>query len=213
MGVQLCLTTCITACLVHLLLSTTGTQRKVHIKLTGDGTLIARGLNVITFPFSVLEKELQPTSVNGSHPIAIIKSTEKFENLSLNLQNIIEEASTLKEIHINGITFEIELFLGGDWKFLAMVCGLESATSTYSCIWCKCPKEKRWNMKKKWSLIDTDKGARTIDEINTKSKLPKSSKQRFNCISKPLFPFIPIRRVVIDTLDLFLRISDVYMLI
>ena len=49
MGVQLCLTTCITACLVHLLPSTTGTQRKICIKLTGDGTLIARGLNVVTF--------------------------------------------------------------------------------------------------------------------------------------------------------------------
>ena len=180
MGVEINLGTCITACLMHLLPSTTDTYRKVGIKLTGDGTQIARGLNVVTFAFTVLENDLNPTSVYGSHPVAIIKTTETYENLSASLKGIIDEATALNEIHIDGVTFEIELFLGGDWKFLAMVCGLDSATSTYSCIWCKCPKDEQWDMGKKWSLLETKNGARTIEEITEKSKLPKSS----NCLNQ-----------------------------
>ena len=165
MGAQLSLKTCITTCLLHLVATTTGTHRKVRIKLTGDGTQIARGLNVLVFAFTVLERDLNLTSVQGSHPVAIIKTKETFESLSTSLWNIIDEASALDKININGVTFEIELFLGGDWKFLAVIYGLDFATSRYSCIWCKCPKEERWDMSKEWSISNTDNGARTIDEI------------------------------------------------
>ena len=79
MGVQINLRPCVTACLSHLLPSTTGTQRKVRIKLTGDGTQIARGLNVVIFAFTILEKDLNPTSAHGSHPVAIIRTTETFD--------------------------------------------------------------------------------------------------------------------------------------
>lgn len=37
--------------------------------------------------------------------------------------------------------YDIEYFLGGDWKFLAYVCGLGAANQDYACIWCKCPQE------------------------------------------------------------------------
>ena len=36
----------------------------------------------------------------------------------------------------------------------------------------------------------------------------KSKANRFNCSNHPFFDFIPITRVVLDTLYLFLRISD-----
>lgn len=64
-------------------------------------------------------------------------------------------------------------------------------------------------MDKTWSLIESQNGARTIEEITSKSKLHKSNRHKFNCSKKPLFPFIPIKRVIIDSLHLFLRISDV----
>lgn len=90
-----------------------------------------------------------------------------------------------------------------------MVCGLESATSEYPCIRCKCSKQQRSDMTLSWSLTDVAKGARTIEEIKEKSKLGKTSKSRFNCRREPIFPFIPLHRVVIDSLHLFLRIADV----
>ena len=50
------------------------------------------------------------------------------------------------------------------------------------------------------------KGARTTEEIAEKAKLGKTSKNRFNYSRAPMFPFIPIQRVVIDSLHLFLQI-------
>ena len=208
-GVQLSLITCVKACLSNLVPTTKDTNRTVRIKLTGDGTLIARGLNVIMFAFSILEKDLNPTSVQGNHPIAILKTSENYKTLSDGLQDIIQEAENLKRIEVDGISFDIELFLGGDWKFLAMICGIDSASSTYSCIWCKCPNYERWDTSKTWSLLNTKNGARTIAEISKNSKLPKSNKNKFNCSHDPLFPFIPLDHVVIDTLHLFLRIADI----
>ena len=31
-------------------------------------------------------------------------------------------------------------------KFLAAVRVIQAANSDHACIWCKCPKKKRWNM-------------------------------------------------------------------
>ena len=64
-------------------------------------------------------------------------------------------------------------------------------------------------MELKWSISDPLNGARTIEEIREKSKLSKRNKLRFSCCREPIFPFIPITRVVIDSLHLFLRITDV----
>lgn len=62
---------------------------------------------------------------------------------------------------------------------------------------------ERYDTTKTWSINDSQQGARSLDEI---SKYAKSKK--FNCKAVPLFPFIPIDHVIIDTLHLFLRISD-----
>ena len=101
----------------------------------------------------------------------------------------------------------IEYFLGGDLKFLAIVCGIEAANAKYACIWCKCASSDRWDMSMDWSAFDKFKGARTVDEIEQLSKLSKA--KCFSCCAVPIFKFIPIDHVIIDTLHLFLRISDV----
>ena len=90
---------------------------------------------------------------------------------------------------------------------IALYEGVDSATSEYSCIWCKCPSAERYDTSKSWSLTDTKFGARTIDENQTLSQ-PRS-KKRFNVSRAPLFPSIPLTNVVIDNLHLFLRVSDV----
>ena len=97
-------------------------------------------------------------------------------------------------------------FLGSDWKFLALVCGLESTTCQYACIWCKCPKQQRFDMTMCWSITNVTKGARTVHEIQEMSKLSKKSKLHCNCAREPIFP---MHHVVIDSLHLLLRISDV----
>ena len=181
----------------------------VKVKLMGDGTQIARGFSVVNFAFTILEDGQQPCSASGNYTVAILKVSENYDELASALQDIIQEAKDFEIVTVDGKTFKIEYYLGGDWKFLAVVCGLESATCEHSCIWCKCPKGKRWDMSLEWSLTDSNKGARTTDEIAAKSELAKTSKLRFNCCRPPLFSFIPMSRVVIDSLHLFLRFADV----
>lgn len=45
----------------------------------------------------------------------------------------------------------------GDWKFLAMVTGIDSATSIHACNWCKCPALERYDCIQKWSISDKRK--------------------------------------------------------
>ena len=76
----------------------------------------------------------------------ILKVSEKYDELATALKDVIEEAEELNIMSIDGDVYYIQYFLDGEWKFLALVCGLELATSNHACIWCKCPKAKIWDM-------------------------------------------------------------------
>ena len=210
-GVQQSLKEQLIPCITNIINNTQGENVPscFRVKLTGDGTQIGRGFNVVNFAFTILEEGEKARSSAGNHCIGIFKVCEDYSALYEALQDIIIEASDLKYITINGNKYDIKYFLGGDMKFLALVCGIESATSTHSCIWCKIPKDERHNMKMKWSISDTQYGARTIEEISSMSQLSKNNKKRYNCSHKPMFPFIPIHHVIVDSLHLFLQISDV----
>ena len=203
-GVQQSLIDRVKARIRNLIIKSPDIQ-KIHIKLTGDGTQIARGLTIVNIAFTILEED-HASSVLGNYSVAIFKIVENYENLAAALVDICKEGEQLKSITINDKSYEIEMYLGGDLKFLAMVCGIEAANCQHACIWWKCPASQRWNMSNEWSITDTAKGARTIEEI---TKFASTKQHKFNCSRKPLFPFIPIHRVIIDTLHLFLRISDV----
>ena len=72
--------------------------------------------------------------------------------------------------------------------------------STYACIWCTCPRVDRPDMTKEWSIKDVSKGARTIEE---NLQISHQSRKSFNVSNEPLFPTIPLEKVVIDNLHLF----------
>lgn len=71
---------------------------------------------------------------------------------------------SVREIRVNDITFKITYYLGGDWKFLALVTWKDSASSDHACIWCKCKKDEQGDIQRVWSLSDKEQGAKTIDE-------------------------------------------------
>ena len=108
----------------------------------------------------------------------------------------------LTEIVVDDETYQIDYYLGGDWKFLACITGIDSARSQYACIWCKCSMTDCADVEKKWSISNPSLGARTIEENITLSKLPKSKKE-YNVSNPPLFPTILLTKV------LFLQVSDV----
>ena len=84
-----------------------------------------------------------------------------------------------------------------------MATGIQEATSTYACIWCKCSAENRGDTSAQWPLDHPSSGSRTIEENMALLKLPKA-KRKWNVVNAPLFPTIPLSRVVIDNVHLFL---------
>ena len=64
---------------------------------------------------------------------------------------------------------QIEFYLG-DWKFLTMATGVDSASSTHACIWCKSTAGEQWDTSKQWSLDNPTKdGSQTIEENHAAS--------------------------------------------
>ena len=180
----------------------------LKVKLTGDGTFIGKHIHVVNIAFTLLNEGNCAMSANGNHTIAVLKVKEDYENIKSELSDIINEVENLKFIVFNGIHYYIDWYLGGDWKFLAMVCGIGNAISEFPCIWCKCPTSDKFDICKEWSITDPFKGARTVDEIIRLSPRKGTLATKFSCKHPPLFPSIPIFKVVIDTLHLFLRKTD-----
>ena len=77
-------------------------------------------------------------SVAGHHILAILEMSKNYDELSTSLQDTAGEINNLSQLELDGEFYQLQYFLGGDWKFLALVCGLNAANSDYSCIWCKC---------------------------------------------------------------------------
>ena len=161
------------------------TDSTVRVKLTGDGTRLGKHLHVVNFAFTILEEGTKAYSPSGNHCIAILKEGEDYDSLRRGLQDIVCQVQDLTTITIRDQTLNIVYYLGGDWKFLALVTGVGAATSTYACIWCKCPTLERYDCSQKWSISDTAKGARTLEENRTLAK--SRGKQKYNVVNEPIF--------------------------
>lgn len=182
-------------------------DRTLRLKLSEDGTKIGKRLHLVNFTFTLLDDGKKAYPFEGNHILAVVKEPEQYESMEKALADIIDEVGTLTTIEVNGTEFSIKFFVGGDWKFLAMATGIDSASSTYACIWCKCPSYERFDPEKVWSISDPGNGARTIEDTIQQAQRPKTRRQ-FNVSHPPLFPTIPLTNVVIDNLHLFLRVSD-----
>ena len=88
---------------------------------------------------TLLSEGRKACSSEGNHILAVFKEPEKYKSVKNPLSNITAEVEKLNSIDVNGVNFRIEYYLGGDWKFLAIATGIDAASSTYACIWCKCP--------------------------------------------------------------------------
>ena len=191
-GVQQSLLSRLTEC-VKVLVRTANEDSRfrqtkmVRVKLTGDGTYLGSKIHVVTFGFTVLDEGDVAKSASSYHLLYLLKEDESYDSLALGLKDVINEVSMISRdgIKIDECSYAIHFYLGGDWIFLAMVCGLDSANSKYSCIWCTCPKEERYNTAKEWSIQDSEKGVRTIESITAASKLLARSTHKFNCSRLP----------------------------
>lgn len=86
-------------------------------------------LNVLNITFTVLDEGILAYSSDGNHPLALLKELEKYESLQRSLDNLQNKVEKLTEIVVDGETYQIDYYLGGDWKFLACITGIDSARS------------------------------------------------------------------------------------
>ena len=147
-----------------------GSSKNLKIKVSGDGTNIGKRLHIFNVIYTIINEESAAMSEKGNYVLAIIKTTEEYSSIRDSLSDLIEEMCNLKSVEVNGVEYELEYFLGGDWKILACVCGIGCANQDYACIWCKCPRVHRWDTSKKWPIKDTALGARAVKEITEHSR-------------------------------------------
>ena len=70
---------------------------------------------MVNFAFTILEEENLALSVKGNHSVAILRVLENYDEL---LQyRVYMEA---EDIEMITISYQIQLFLGGDWHLCAV---------------------------------------------------------------------------------------------
>ena len=110
----------------------------IGVKISGDGTNIGKKLKLVNVTCTILNEKEAAMSEKGNYVLAILKTSENYDNLKESLSDLTQEMSKLNKVTVEGKTYNIKYFLGGDWKFLACVFGLGAANQDYACIWCKC---------------------------------------------------------------------------
>ena len=135
---------------------------------------------------------------------------KNYHHLKTSLSDIIKEVEELTSITVNSTTFQVIFYFCSDLKFLAIACGIESATATYSCIWCKCPSSERHNMSKNWSITDTQNGgARTVTEIITDVlfNLLITDIRRHNAIAKATISIAELNSTYLQKFEFFINVT------
>lgn len=93
---------------------------------------MTRNSSFILLSFSLLQAGDDVMSAGGNHTIAIVKGSESYNTLNESFGMVFNEINNLineKQITINDSKFNLEFFLGGDYKFLLIMMGMKGATS------------------------------------------------------------------------------------
>ena len=112
---------------------------------------MSRITNFMILSFSILQTGDRVMSFKGNRTLRIVNGPEKYDTLKTSLGNVISDINCIiknSKIEVDVKEVKIEMFLGGDYKFLLMTVGLKGATSDYACVWCKIHKIQRWDMTK-----------------------------------------------------------------
>ncbi|KAJ7384006.1 hypothetical protein OS493_024017 [Desmophyllum pertusum] len=185
-------------------------EQPIQVKISGDGARMTRNSSFILLSFSLLQAGDDVMSSSGNHTIAVVKGSEKYSTLKESFGTVFNEINeTIKQGHItvNDSMYNVEFFLGGDYKFLLLMMGMKGATSIYACLWCKIAKDLRWKMEFDLDHYNTPPLVRTQEEM-TKMSQKKGTQDKYSCENEPLLK-IELDHVVLDELHLLLRIMDV----
>ena len=97
--------------------------------------------------FTVLNEEKIAETSKGNYTCGIFGIPEEDNgSISACLEQIKLQIDNLSEIEIEGINYKIEKYIGGDLKILAIIYGINRASSNCPCIWCIWDKRKLKNI-------------------------------------------------------------------
>lgn len=186
----------------------------IKIRLGGDGTRVSKTVSFLNFSMGLLNTTTSmatATSEEGNRTLAVVKTSENYENIKESLQDLISDINKLQDKRNennvvqyttkSGKSVKVQISFGGDMKFLLCILGLNAANATYSCMYCKIRKTDRWITQKSQKFYESIRLRRTLDEL-------KKKVGQYGVIHPPLFD-VPLDFVVIDELHLLLRIMDI----
>ena len=185
-------------------------EQPIQVKISGDGARMTRNSSFILLSFSLLQAGDDVMSSSGNHTIAVVKGSESYSTLKESFGTVFSDINeTIKQGHItvDDSKYNVEFFLGGDYKFLLLMMGMKGATSIYACLWCKIAKDLRWKMDFVLDHYNTPPLLRTLEEM-TKMSHKKGTQEKYSCEHEPLLK-VELDHVVLDELHLLLRIMDV----
>ncbi|CAB3989654.1 Transposon Tf2-9 poly [Paramuricea clavata] len=192
----------------------------LRLRFAGDGGRTSRNKNTVVLLFNIIDEE-NTASFQYNYPIAIYNGDEKYDFLKKSLQPIMDSMQRLQE---NGYTatsgpltaqkLKVEWFLCADWKFLALLLGINPgkitttggyvANNKYFCLWCDYDKSVIQEIS-----IQFWKCSRTIGECIERYTSAKNRNAKKGVADLPLLDFIDFDHMIPDTLHLFLRVTDV----
>ena len=70
---------------------------------------VGKRIHYVVFSFILLDEEETVASVDGIHPIVLVREPESYEALSLSLANVMTEVEVLgkERIFIGGISYKV----------------------------------------------------------------------------------------------------------
>ena len=191
----------------------------LRVSVSVDGARISRKSNFVVMSYAMLDSE-NALAASGNKVVGIVNAPETYNTLEESFSVLLTEVNDIAKaghVIVDDTEVKVELFLGGDMKFLLMVLGLSSATATHACPWCKVHKSYRHQTTYSRNYWNEPPHGRSIVELVTQKHVQvkdtcvsygKPAASKYGQKQKPLV-HIAIDHIVIDELHLMLRITDI----
>ena len=115
----------------------------LKIKVSGDGRRCGRKRSQVMITFSILNAGSLSVSPNHHYTLALWEGHEDYDAFKEQLGDLLQDLRDAQNtgISLGDVNIPIVLYLSGDWKFIAIVMGLKSASAQEGfCIWCTAHK-------------------------------------------------------------------------
>jgi hypothetical protein len=170
------------------------------LKISCDSTNVGRVTKLTNITFTIINDKANCMAAKGNFTLAILYGKDDYKNLKEPFEHLMNILNELKEFSYKEKTYNIKYFLGGDWVAMANLLGLKMANGKYPCLWCTKHKDEFGKLNAKF--LSRNKKLQ-CECLLKKKEVDKLGYQNESCVGD-----IENYDCVIDTLHLFLRISD-----